>query len=114
MEDCFSDSVARGHHVFKSVWTHSLGESLTLGEVLSVKEEEDNEHDIFAVSFEKAGMIVGHVPHEVSTRHGGSIICEVTGHRTVREDWARLLGLTMQQFGRGQHLCAHALNKKRL
>ena len=35
----------------------------------------------FAVSFEKAGMIVGHVPHEVSTRHGGSIICEVTGHR---------------------------------
>ena len=32
---------------------------------MSVKEEEDNEHDIFAVSFEKAGMIVGHVPHEV-------------------------------------------------
>ena len=50
---------------------------------MSVKEEEDNEHDIFAVSFEKAGMIVGHVPHEVSTRHGGSIICEVTGHRRL-------------------------------
>ena len=48
---------------------------------MSVKEEEDNEHDIFAVSFEKAGMIVGHV--EVSTRHGGSIICEVTGHRRL-------------------------------
>ena len=48
---------------------------------MSVKEEEDNEHDIFAVSFEKAGMIV---PHEVSTRHGGSIICEVTGHRTEK------------------------------
>ena len=45
---------------------------------MSVKEEEDNEHDIFAVSFEK---IVGHV--EVSTRHGGSIICEVTGHRRL-------------------------------
>ena len=57
--------------------------SLTLGEVLSVKEEEDNEHDIFAVSFEKAGMTVGHVPREVSTRHGGSIICEVTGHRRL-------------------------------
>ena len=42
-------------------------------------------------------MIVGHVPHEVSTRHGGSIIW-------ATEDWARLLGLTMQQFGRGQHL----------
>ena len=77
MEDCFSDSVARGHHVFKSLDT-PLRRSLTFGEVLSVKEEEDNEHDIFAVSFKKAGMIVGHV--EVSTRHGGSIICEVTGH----------------------------------
>ena len=48
---------------------------------MSVKEEEDNEHDIFAVSFEKAGMIVGHV--EVSARHGWSIICEVTGHRRL-------------------------------
>ena len=61
---------------------------------MSVKEEEDNEHDIFAVSFEKAGMIVGHVPHEVSTRHGGSIICEVTGHRrlgkTARIDHATI------------------------
>ena len=28
-------------------------------------------------------MIVGHVPHEVSTRHGGSIICEGTGHRSL-------------------------------
>ena len=54
-----------------------------------------------------SSRVSGHVPHEVSTRHGGSIICEVT-------DWARLLGLTMQQFGSGQHLCARALNKKRL
>ena len=82
MEDCFFDSVVRGHHVFKSVWTPSLGEAL------SVKEEQDNEHDIFAVSVEKAGMIVGHVPHEVSRiftffiRHGGTIICE-TGHRRL-------------------------------
>ena len=60
MEDCFSDSVAGGHH------DTLLRRSLTSGEVLSVKEEEDDEHDIiFAVSFEKAGMIVGHV--EVST-----------------------------------------------
>ena len=36
---------------------------------------------LLCVSFEKAGMIVGHV--EVSTRHGGSIICEVTGHRRL-------------------------------
>ena len=55
MEDCFFDSVVRGHHVFKRVWTPSIGEVLS-----------DNEHDVFAVSVEKAGMIVGHVPHEVS------------------------------------------------
>ena len=67
MEHCFFDSVVRGHHVFKSVWTPSLGE------VLSVKEEEDNEHDIFAVLVEKAGMIVGHVPHEVSRIVSGMV-----------------------------------------
>ena len=54
-EDSLFDSVVRGHHVFKSVWTPSLGEFLSV--------EEDYEHDIFAVS---VGMIVGHVPHEVS------------------------------------------------
>ena len=75
MEDCFSDSVARGHHVFKSVWTPSLGEVLPLEKSCQSKKRKT------AVSFEKAGMIVGHV--EVSTRHGGSIICEVTGHRRL-------------------------------
>ena len=75
MEDCFFESV-----VFKSVWTPSLGE------VLGVKEEQDNEHGIFAVSVEKAGMMVGHVPHRIFTffiRHGVTIICEVTGHRRL-------------------------------
>ena len=56
-----------------------------------------------------AGMIVGHVPHEVSTRHGGSIICEVIGHRRLGKTAWIDHGLTMQQFGRGQHLCACAL-----
>ena len=75
---------------------------------MSVKEEEDSEHDIFAVSFEKAGMIVGHV--EVSTRHGGSIICEVTGHRRLgRAAW---IDHATINFGRGQHLCVRALNKE--
>ena len=56
---------------------------------MSVKEEEYNENDIFAVSVEKVGMTVGHVPHEVSRlltffiRHGGTTICEVTGHRRL-------------------------------
>ena len=101
MEDCFSDRTPCLQECLDTL----LRRSLTLGEVLSVKEEEDSEHDIFAVSFEKAGMIVGHV--EVSTRHGGSIICEVTGHR--RLGW---IDHATINFGRGQHLCARALNKE--
>ena len=41
--------------------------------------------------FEKAGMVVGHLPHEFEVsrlltffiRHGGTIICEVTGHKRL-------------------------------
>ena len=81
MEDCLYHSIVRGHHVYKSVWTPYIGE------VLPVQEELGNEHDSYAVSVQKAGIIVGHVPHEVSRiftffiRHGGTTVCEVTGHR---------------------------------
>ena len=81
MEDCFFNSVVRGHHVYKAVWTPFVGETLT------VHEEADNDHDAFAVSVKKSEMIVGHVPRSVSQiftffmRHGGTITCEVTGHR---------------------------------
>ena len=70
---------------------------------MSVKEEEDNEHDIFAVSFEKAGMIVGPVPHEVSTRHGGSIVC----------DWPQKTAWIDHATIWEGPLCTRALNKKR-
>ena len=60
MEDYFFNSVVRGHHVFKAVWTPYTGETL------SVHEECDNEHDSFAVSVKNGSIIVGHVPREVS------------------------------------------------
>ena len=42
---CFyKESVVRGHHVYKHVWTREIGEEL------SVKKEPGNLHDNFAVS----------------------------------------------------------------
>ena len=77
----FHESVIRGHHVYKSVW------SPVLGEVLCLALEEGNEHDRFAVCVKRGEQIVGHVPRELSSkawhflRHGGQSTCEVTGRR---------------------------------
>ena len=48
------DSVIQGHHIYKNVWTPSVGE------VLLLVKEEANEHDHFAVSVMKDGFIVGY------------------------------------------------------
>ena len=53
------DSVIRGRHIYKKVWTPSVG-------VLLLVKEEGNEHDCFAVSVMKDGFIVGHAPRELS------------------------------------------------
>ena len=63
------------------VWTPFIGEELT------VQQDNDNEHDDYAVGFLKDGVVVGHMPKEFSRiawhfiAHGGVISCEVTGHR---------------------------------
>ena len=76
------ESVIRGHHVFKVVWTPRVGEILRIGK------EAGNTHDRRAVAVLKAdGTIVGHVPREFSRvfwyflSHGGKISCEVTAKR---------------------------------
>ena len=75
------ESVVRGHHVFKRIWTP------VVGEVLTVAREAGNTEDRFAVAVTKDDMVVGHVPCEFSKlcwhflRHGGTIACEVTGRR---------------------------------
>ena len=75
------ESVVRGHHVYKSVWTPIVGERLP------VLREPDNPHDNRAVAVYLDGNIVGHVPRELSKifwfylKHGGKITCEITGWR---------------------------------
>ena len=54
------DSVVRGHHIYKAVWTPVIDETL------QVAQEGTNEHDEYAVAITKAGYIVGHVPREIS------------------------------------------------
>ena len=79
---CVYDSVIRGHHVYKAIWTPAVGE------VLLVRKEPANTHDrkaVAIISLEET--IVGHVPREIAKifwhflNHGGTIACEVSGHR---------------------------------
>ena len=70
------DSVVRGHHVYKSIWTPFLGE------VLRAEMKKT-----YAVAILKdGGVVVGHVPHSFSKtfyflRHRGSIQSKIMGHR---------------------------------
>ncbi len=48
-----SDSVVRGHHVYKRIWTPTVGKQLQL------RPEEDNESDPRTVAVLKHGVIVG-------------------------------------------------------
>ena len=70
------ESVIRGHHVYKAIW------SSVLGEELQCHREVGNIHDLYAVSIVKPGTgVVGHIPRRISTpcnlfmRSGGSITC---------------------------------------
>ena len=81
--DLVLHSVIRGHHIYKRIWTPVVGEELLLQRDLT------NIYDIFAVGIMKDGMIVGHVPIELSfgvctfIQRGGDVSCEVTGSRTL-------------------------------
>ena len=75
------ESVVRGHHIYKASWDPYVGE------VLVLEREVANVHDVHAVAIMKEDGVVGHVPKELSRIfwhfiwHGGTITCEVTGHR---------------------------------
>ena len=75
-------SVVRGHHVYKVVWTPVIGEEL------SVKSEENNDHDRRAIAVMKDREVIGHVPRELSKilyfflrRSESSVSCVITGIR---------------------------------
>ena len=79
------ESVVRGHHIYKVVWTPVIGEELLL------QPEDDNEHDRYAVSLLRCSdsCVVRHVPRSVSRvfwfflRRGGRISCRITGRRKL-------------------------------
>lgn len=79
------ESFVRGHHVYRTSWTPSVGE------ILPVKRELTNEYDPFAVAVLKDGVVVGHVPRTMSKitsfflgYDGNVVFCEVTGERLNR------------------------------
>ena len=79
------ESVVRGHHVYKRIWTPRVGEQLQL------KHEEDNSNDVRAVAIAKDGIIVGHLPRELARtvcffKRGGTGRCEITGKRKKGKD----------------------------
>ena len=51
------ESVIRGHHIFKGIWTPRTGE------IVQVRQEAGNPHDRNVVALFRAdGTVVGHVP----------------------------------------------------
>lgn len=77
------ESVVRGHHIYKIVWSPVIGEELPLSP------EDSNEHDDHAVAVLKGGDVIGHIPRSISRiawfflQRGGSITCRITGKRKV-------------------------------
>ena len=62
-KDCHSfvlNSVVSGHHVYKCIWTPSVGEELP------VVTEVGNLHEKYAACIKKDIEIVGHVPRGLS------------------------------------------------
>ena len=53
-------SYVTGHHVYKDIWTP------TLGEKLSMAMKPENHHDICAVKDLKENKVVGHVSRDIS------------------------------------------------
>ncbi len=74
-------SVIRGHHISKAIWTPAVEEDL------QVSREPNNLYDIHAVAVLKNGITVGHVPMELSRvfssllLNDGHISFEIVGHQ---------------------------------
>ena len=57
------DSVVTGHHIYKSIWTPFIKETLTV----EIHVEEGNQYDRYALSVVETGQeIVGDVPRSIS------------------------------------------------
>ena len=70
-----------GHHVYKDIWTP------TLGEKLSTTAEPENHYDKYVVKVLKDNEVVGHVPSDILKYCTSAILCgrttkcEIAGKR---------------------------------
>ena len=107
---CF-ESVVSGHHIYKTIWTPSLGE------ILMVFPEPLSDHDRHAVCVKKDDVIVGHVPREQGKTmwhflmHGGQVSCEVTGRRKLGNGLE--IPCTYKLTGREKNRMQELLSKQR-
>ena len=91
------ESVIRGHHVYKSVWTPFIGETLSL------TIEDGNAEDPYAVAVMKGTTIVGHTPREISRvfsffiQHDGTISAKVSGHSPVNTHYKASRSISSDQ-----------------
>ena len=81
------DSVVRGYHIYKEIWTPYCGENL------SCVAEPSNIHDPYAVAMKRSSdnATVGHIPRRMSSvcfffLKKGTITCEITGSRQHSHD----------------------------
>ena len=80
------DSVVRGYHMYKDIWTTIYGEELQCAC------EVGNVQDLYAIGIVKEGTgTVGHLPKKISTscnlfRNGGTILCKITGRQQYSHD----------------------------
>ena len=83
------EAMVRGYHVYKEIWDASIGEELLCAR------EPTNPCDPFAIAVVKSNQTVGHVPLKISSvcslflRHGGTIMCKITGRRQHSKDLAQ-------------------------
>ena len=79
-------SCVRGYHVYKAVWSPSVGEEF------QCEREEGNSEDPYAVAIKHSGEVVGHVPRLMSAacslflRRLGTITCRIIGSRRYSAD----------------------------
>ena len=56
------NTYAKGHHIYKDIWTLGIGESL------DAKIEPNNPEDKYAAGIQKSGKVVGHLQKEATGR----------------------------------------------
>ena len=76
------NSCVRGYHIYKDIWSPSVGESLIC------EREINNLEDPYAVAMMKEHSVVGHIPRKISAacslflaKEGSSITCIIIGKR---------------------------------